>query len=176
MEVGEKLGQILSRKPQISSTRSGELEERLATSCRQFFAQKIEFTAAKGPDSHLEHLKSRYTPLNKGYKPLSAMESPSKENVKVTSSESDVSRSVKKPDGVPEPKMVLYTASQLVMGWREARPVGCGLCNLGNTCFLNSVLQCLTYTPPLFNYVASGQHSKTCTLIFNKFAHNFFHA
>ena len=168
MELGEKLGQILSRKPQASSSHSGQLEERLATSCRQFFTQKIEFTAAKGPDSHLEHLKARYTPLNEGYKPLSAMDSPSRANVKASSSESDVSRSPKKSDGIPEPKMVLYTASQLVMGWREARSVGSGLCNLGNTCFLNSVLQCLTYTPPLFNYVASGQHRKTCALISNK--------
>ena len=166
MELGEKLGQILSRKPQANDNRSsGELEERLATSCRQFFTQKIEFTAAKGPDSHLEHLKARYTPLNEAYKPPAAMESPSRDSVKGSPSEGGVSRSIKKPDGVPEPKMVLYNASQLVMGWKEARSVGCGLCNLGNTCFLNSVLQCLTYTPPLFNYVASGQHSKTCMFI-----------
>ena len=163
MELSEKLGEILSQANNRNS--SADLEERLAASCRQFFTQKIEFTAAKGPDSHLEHLKARYTPLNEAYKPVSAMESPSGDNVNGSSSEGDVSRSTKKTDGVPEPKMVLYNASQLVMGWKEARSVGCGLCNLGNTCFLNSVLQCLTYTPPLFNYVASGQHSKTCTFL-----------
>ncbi|KAM3194781.1 hypothetical protein ACQJBY_071060 [Aegilops geniculata] len=40
--------------------------------------------------------------------------------------------------------------------------IGAGLQNLGNTCYLNSVLQCLTYTEPFAAYLQSGRHKSSC--------------
>nr|XP_034988115.1 ubiquitin carboxyl-terminal hydrolase 42 isoform X2 [Zootoca vivipara] len=65
-------------------------------------------------------------------------------------------------DGITAPQKVLFPAEKICLKWQKTHRVGAGLQNLGNTCFLNSALQCLTYTPPLANYMLSHEHSKTC--------------
>ncbi|XP_051523692.1 ubiquitin carboxyl-terminal hydrolase 42-like isoform X2 [Myxocyprinus asiaticus] len=65
-------------------------------------------------------------------------------------------------DGIALPQKVLFPPERLCLKWNQGHRIGAGLQNLGNTCFLNSTLQCLTYTAPLASYMLTREHSKTC--------------
>ncbi|XP_056910937.1 ubiquitin carboxyl-terminal hydrolase 42 isoform X1 [Takifugu flavidus] len=65
-------------------------------------------------------------------------------------------------DGIEIPQKVLFPPERIYLKWTQVHRIGAGLQNMGNTCFLNSALQCLTYTAPFSNYMLTREHSKTC--------------
>lgn len=71
-------------------------------------------------------------------------------------------------DEIPRPKKELFDSRDLEIEWKQPRGIGAGLYNMGNTCFLNSVLQCLVYTPPLYNFITTVKHKLNCKCFLKK--------
>ncbi|XP_020669632.3 ubiquitin carboxyl-terminal hydrolase 36 isoform X1 [Pogona vitticeps] len=157
MPIVDKLKEAL--KPgRKDSTDDADLSKLLAASAKKVLLQKIEFEpASKNFSYQLESLKSKYVLLNPKTENPSRHKGSEEGSLRKQGSEHALGG-----DGVPAPQKVLFPVERLSLKWERVYRVGAGLHNLGNTCFLNSTLQCLTYTPPLANYLLSKEHSRTC--------------
>ncbi|XP_077022253.1 ubiquitin carboxyl-terminal hydrolase 36 isoform X2 [Tamandua tetradactyla] len=138
----------------------GDLGRLLASSAKKVLLQKIEFEpASKGFSYQLESLKSKYVLLNPKTEGASRHRSAEEAQARRQGNEHTYESC---SDGVPAPQKVLFPVERLSLKWERIYRVGAGLHNLGNTCFLNSTIQCLTYTPPLANYLLSKEHARHC--------------
>lgn len=159
MPIVDKLKEAL--KPgRRDSADDGELGKLLASSAKKVLLQKLDFEpASKSFSYQLESLKSKYVLLNPRTEGAGCHRSGDEPPARRQGSEHAYESC---SDGVPAPQKVLFPVERLSLRWGRVYRVGAGLHNLGNTCFLNSTVQCLTYTPPLANYLLSKEHTRGC--------------
>ncbi|KAH9927232.1 cysteine proteinase [Fomitopsis serialis] len=100
------------------------------------------------------------------YQPINATPNPSEaepQEAKKTTS-SNPSKSLKSPktaQATPTSGKALYNGP-LNTSWPEGARIGTGLNNTGNTCFLNSALQCLLHTTPLLHALIRHSTADPC--------------
>ncbi|XP_028311528.1 ubiquitin carboxyl-terminal hydrolase 36 [Gouania willdenowi] len=159
MPIVDKLKEAL--KPSRKETGDdGDLNKLLASSSKKVLLQKIEFEpATKGFSYQLDSLKNKYVILNPRSEGATGQKATEATLIKRQVSENI---GLGQNDGIPAPQKMLFPGNKLALKWERVYRVGSGLHNLGNTCFLNSTVQCLTYTPPLANYLLSKEHSRAC--------------
>uniref|UniRef100_A0A8C6P805 Ubiquitin carboxyl-terminal hydrolase n=1 Tax=Nothobranchius furzeri TaxID=105023 RepID=A0A8C6P805_NOTFU len=159
MPIVDKLKEAL--KPGRKETSDeGNLNKLLASSAMKVLLQKIEFEpASKGFSYQLDNLKNKYVILSPRTEGATGQQATEPTQIKRQVSENVVGG---QGDGIPAPQKILFPGNKLTLKWERVYRVGAGLHNLGNTCFLNSTVQCLTYTPPLANYLLSKEHSRVC--------------
>ncbi|KAJ2849320.1 hypothetical protein IWW36_002706 [Coemansia brasiliensis] len=123
--------------------------------------RRVEFRLAVQPDTKMDQLRKKYKPINdintNRHRAKTNGTHKTDDSEQASDHDSLVDRS-----GFRRAAHSLFPAERLSAGWRSIRPIGPGLNNLGNTCFLNSVLQCLTYTAPLAEYMLAREHSDSC--------------
>ncbi|XP_067937262.1 ubiquitin carboxyl-terminal hydrolase 36-like [Watersipora subatra] len=149
---------LAASKKSVAGTK--DVSSVVTSSAKRALLEKATITfvkAEKDANSMLQNLKDKYICLTQNFKRESS-------DVGKTDNSSAGQKDSKKQksDGLPTPRIVLYSPDEVQLAWSAPRRVGGGFTNLGNTCFLNSVLQCLGYTAPLASHLISGQHKTQC--------------
>uniref|UniRef100_A0A8V5H6G6 USP domain-containing protein n=1 Tax=Melopsittacus undulatus TaxID=13146 RepID=A0A8V5H6G6_MELUD len=144
MPVMEKLRKKM-KQARKELSRTGKVADLLVRVAKKVLPENSELTFWSF-SKQLQMMCSKYLGLSSGGKAARPQCGP----------EEDSDAPAGPRDEIPVPQ------ERLSMEWQWVLPIGAGLENLGNTCFLNSTVQCLTYTPPLTNYLLSKEHCCTC--------------
>ncbi|XP_054286992.1 ubiquitin carboxyl-terminal hydrolase 36-like isoform X2 [Macrosteles quadrilineatus] len=182
--TGDPISAALSHSLAASSKLSSDsdtLDTKLIGSTKRVLLTEIKYEQTSTFNSNLEDLKSKYVVLkpnvnseNGEVKLKNGLPKPALSDSKPlqSSSVSKASSSIVKPSSpagvnkavLPSPKRVLFDPEKIQLGWQtKTVPVGAGMENLGNTCYLNSTLQALFHVPAFVNWLLNDKaHKDKC--------------
>lgn len=121
----------------------------------------IKFRKSRYVDQKFELFKKKFAPVNGVSGVVHATSA--YDNISGAGSNEHVADKVD-ANGFQSPSKVLFSKDKLNQGWNDIHPAGSGLKDLGHLSSLNAVLQVLTYTPALANYLMDRKHSANCTI------------
>ncbi|KAK2716614.1 ubiquitin carboxyl-terminal hydrolase 36-like [Artemia franciscana] len=128
-------------------------DEQITLSSKLILNTKVEYVAAKSSQhsAFSKQLKAKYIVLGKS-------DLPDKQSKNMTQDEA--SSSVTK-GSLPPPNVTLHNWTDIELGWKRNIPVGAGMINMGNTCYLNSTLQALFHVPSFVNWILNEKKHRT---------------
>lgn len=135
------------------SKTSDDLTANLVTSASRILQSEIQYKEVDDYQTTiLDQLKAKYIVLS-----LPNAEN-SDDKMKDGANYIKKNEKVSKGLSLPEPTVTLYSPKKVSLGWKGTFPVGAGMYNVGNTCYLNSTLQALFHVPALVNWLLSDSH------------------
>ncbi|KAI9271500.1 hypothetical protein BDA99DRAFT_556738 [Phascolomyces articulosus] len=146
------------KKGQILNGNNGLLQR---NTLNTLLNRAIKFRKSRYVDEKLELFKRKYAPINSSdRKKINA-----DQNNTMTDESNDQLEQFD-ANGFERPEKILFSKDKLNIQWSTIRPVGTGLSgdDLGRLSALHAVLQVLTYTPVLTNYLLSRYHGNNCIM------------
>ncbi|XP_033352958.1 ubiquitin carboxyl-terminal hydrolase 36 [Bombus vosnesenskii] len=135
------------------SKTSDDLTANLVTNASRILQSEIQYKEVDDYQTTiLDQLKAKYIVLS-----LPNSEN-SDDKMKDGANYIKKNEKVSKGLSLPEPTVTLYSPKKVSLGWKGTFPVGAGMYNVGNTCYLNSTLQALFHVPALVNWLLSDSH------------------
>ncbi|KAL7318090.1 hypothetical protein PS15m_004356 [Mucor circinelloides] len=122
--------------------------------------RSIKFRKSRYVDQKFELFKKKFAPVNG----VSGVVHATSAYDNISAGGGDNVADKVDANGFARPSKVLFAKDKLNSGWNDIHPVGSGLKDLGHLSSLNAVLQVLTYTPALANYMLNRTHSANCTI------------
>lgn len=121
------------------------IDDHIVASARRVLSTKIEYVHCPqySTSSFLDSLKSKY-PVLKSNRSKKKKRKKNKHKSNENSNSKSPMKNTEFNDqnlSLPTPKVVLFPAEAVQLGWRGTLPVGSGFVNLGTTCYINSTLQ-----------------------------------